>query len=182
VQSLETEASASALCLAYALALRRDYEVNFFGDVVRVMLIDKDVVREAYWDYHYTEAFLVQLLALSRRESFDVVKDLRRSLGVYQAVVDAWSQPSSLVKAISDACDFHCRRIEDDSDDFSGEFRSPPFDLVPAEILAIYAVRQSLGLETPTVEHPLLEAPFNAPIGSPSEIEDDLLDRVEARI
>ena len=182
VKSLETEAAGSALCLAYALAVRRDFETKYFGDAVRRMLIEKESVREAYWTHHYTEAFSIQLLALSRRESLDVVKNLRRRLGAYQAIIDAWDHPASLVKAISDACDFHCERIEDNSEKFTAEFRSPPFDLAPAEILAVYAVRQSLGLETPAVDHPLLEPPFSTPVGSPDEIADSLLDDVEAKL
>ena len=182
VKSLETEASASALCLAYAMVVHRDFEAGFFGNAVRAMLLDKNIVREAYWEYHYTEAFVVQLLALSRNENCDVVKDMRRGLGVYQAIIDAWKNPSSMAKAISGACDFHCERIEDKSGRFSAEFRGPPFDLVPAEILAIYAVRRSLGLDTPPVDHPLLESPFHAPPGSPTDIEDGLLEEVEARV
>src|SRR5438128_125786 len=182
LKSLETEASDSALCLAYALVVRREFEVNFFGDAVRVMLMDKDVVREAYWEQHNVESFSLQLLALSRRESLDVGKDLRRGLGVYQPIVDAWTQPSSLANAIQAACDFHCQRIEDKSDKFAAEFRSPPFDLVPAEILAVYSVRETLGLDTPRVVHPLFDAPFNVPAGSPAEVEDPLLDQVEAKL
>jgi len=182
VKSLETEACPSALCLTYALAVRREFEARFFGDAVRVMLLDKDVVREAYWEHHGVVPFSVQLLAVSRSEKLDVAKEWNRRLGVYQGIVDAWNEPSLLGKAIEAMCDFHCQRVEDKSERFFAEFRSPPFDLVPAEVLAIYSVRRALGLNTPNVEHPLLEPPFNLPAGSPSEIEDELLDRIEAKI
>jgi hypothetical protein len=182
VKSLETEASASALCLAYGLVVQRDFESSFFADALRVMLMEKDIVREAYWEYHYLEAFSVQLFALLRRENINVAKDFERSLGVYQGVLDAWNQPSLLARAVSDVCDFHCGRIDDKSNKFSAEFRSSPFDLVPAEILAIYAVRQALGLDTPRVEHPLLEPPFNTPAGTPDEVQDALLDEIETKL
>lgn len=182
LKSLETEAGSSALCLAYALVFRREFETKYFGDVVRVMLLDKDVVRKAYWEHHSVVPFSVQLLALSRGEKLDVSKEWNLRLGVYQNIVDAWNEPSSLERAIETICDFHCQRIEDKSAGFFPEFRSPPFDLVPAEVLAINSVRRALGLNVPNVEHPLLEAPFNLPVGSPSEVEDELLDRVEAKI
>ena len=38
----------------------------------------------------------------------------------------------------------------------NGEFSSLPFDAFPAEILAIYRIRQSLGLSIPPVDHQLL--------------------------
>jgi hypothetical protein len=182
VRSLEAEASPSALCLGYALAVHREFETGFFGDAVRAMLLDKEVVRETYWEHHSVAPFLVQLLAISRAEKLDVAREWNRELGVYQSVIDAWNDPLLLEKSLETVCDFHCQRIEDTSGRFTAEFRGPPFDLVPAEVLAIYSVRRALGLNTPNVEHPLLEPPFNVPAGSPSETEDELLDRIEARI
>jgi len=182
VKSLETEASASALCLAYALTVHRDFETRFFGDAVQGMLLDKDTVREAYWKHHFTEAFMIQLLALFRGENLNATKGPRHGLGVYQTVLDAWNTPSSLAEAIAIACDFHCERIEDKSNKFSAEFRSPPFDLVPAEIYAIYAVREAQGLDTPRVDHPLIAELYSVPAGSPDEVQDSLLDQVEATL
>jgi hypothetical protein len=180
LKSLTLETNASALCLAYALVVRRQFEMEFFGDAVRMMIMDNDAVPESHWEYHSVPSFMVQLLALLRRERLDGSRATGRDLGAYQAIIDAWNEPSALGEALYNACDFHCQRIEDNSDEFFAEFRDPPFDLVPAEILAVYSVRNSLGLDTPSVEHPLLVAPFNTPMGNPSEIEDPLLDRVEA--
>jgi hypothetical protein len=181
VKGLETVASASALCLAYAMVVCRDHETRSFGDAVRRMLMDRDVVREDYWRDHPLGPFTIQLLAFYRHESLDVRRDIGRGFGVYQGIVDAWNEPSALAKAIAHACELHCEQIGDTSGDYVADFRSPPFDLVPAEILATYSVRQTLGLETPSVDHPLLQPPFSTPVGSPSEIEDELLNRVEAR-
>jgi hypothetical protein len=36
-------------------------------------------------------------------------------------------------------------------------FASPPFSLVPYEILAIYKLRAQQGLETPEIDHPLMK-------------------------
>lgn len=181
-QSLALEVNPSALCLAYALVVRSQFETQFFGDALRVMLMDNDVVRQEDWESCPLAPFLVQLRTLQQREHLDDLKNWGHRLAAYQPIIDAWHEPPLLKKAIEDACDFHCERIEDKSDDFVAEFRSPPFDLMGTEILAVYAVRDELGLETPRTEHPLLEAPFDAPIGSPSDVSDEVLERVEASV
>jgi hypothetical protein len=55
-------------------------------------------------------------------------------------------------------CDYHCENMEDtgNNDDWDPEFDHAPFDLIPWEILAIYQVRNRLGLTAPEVKHPLL--------------------------
>ena len=182
VESLELEASPSALCLAYAMMFAREFETTLFEETLRVMTIDKSVVPDAYWRYHSLEPFMVRLFAMSQRREPPPSEHSGPALGCYQAIFDSWNQPNELAEAIHSACEFHCQRIGDKSEKFAAEFRNPPFDLIPAEILAIYSVRQALGLHTPRIDHPLLKPPFNTPIGSPSEIQDDLLDMVEAKL
>lgn len=182
VKSLEPEASPSALCLAYALMFGREFETKFFGEAVRVMTIDKNAVPEAYWQHHALEPFTVRLFSLLRRDDPTVPVNSGPTLGCYQAILDAWNRASGLPEAIHNACEFHCQRIEDKSNTFTAEFRNPPFDLIPAEVLAVYSVRQALGLVTPSVDHPLMKPPFSTPVGSPSEIQDELLDKVEAKL
>jgi hypothetical protein len=180
IQSLALEANPSALCLAYALVVDSEFEVRFFGDTLRVMLMDNDIVRADYWHSYPLVPFLVHLLAFAKRQQLEDLKSWADLLGPFQSIVEAWNEPLLLSKAIHEVCEFHCQRIEDESDEFFAEFRSPPFDLVAAEVQAIYAVRRNLGLETPQVTHPLLQPPFDVPRGSSSDIRDDLLDRVEA--
>jgi len=178
-RSLQLEASSVALCLAFGLVFKREFEVSFFGDALRVMLLDTTVVPDEYWQYHHLEPFLVQLLALVRGEVLNVAGDYRRSLGPYQAIIDRWGDVDGLREALFAACEYHCQRMQDESDEFSEEFTGAPFDVVPAEIMAVYAVRRELGLATPEVDHPLYKAPYVCPVGSPADISDELLDQVE---
>jgi hypothetical protein len=178
VKSLELEAGPSALCLAYALMVGRKSEAEFFGEAVRMMTVDKKAVPDAYWQYHGLESFVLRLSRLFQHDA----SAIGPSLGCYQGIIDAWNHPRELAKAIHSVCEFHCQRIECKSVKFSAEFREPPFDLIPAEVLAVYSVRQALGMATPVVDHPLLKPPFAAPIGSPSELHDELLDKVEAKL
>jgi hypothetical protein len=178
-RSLEREASSVALCLAYGQVFKREFEVSFFGDALRVMLLDTTVVPDEYWQYHHLEPFLVQLLALARGEVLNLARDYRRSLGQYQAIIDRWGDADGLREALFAACEYHCQRMEDESEEFRAEFIAAPFDVVPAEIMAVYAVRRELGLATPEVDHPLYKAPYVCPVGSPADISDELLDQVE---
>jgi hypothetical protein len=179
IRCLETEAIRSTLILAYAMMVRREFETEYFGETVRVMLLDKTVVPESHRRYHGLGPFLIQMLALLRKTEFAIPSTSSSESGPYQRIIEAWNQPQNLAEALHAACDFHCRRIKDTSKRFFAEFRDPPFDLVPAEILAVYTLRRALGLETPRIEHPLVEAPFAAPTGGPSEISDELISQIE---
>jgi hypothetical protein len=58
------------------------------------------------------------------------------------------------------------------------EFSGFPESVFPAEILAVYRVRQDLGLPTPKVRHPLLETPLGRVPSPLPRVPDDVLDRV----
>jgi len=181
IRTLESEASACALCLFYALAVGRDIEAEFFAGTIRVMLYDSDVVPASYWLDNYFETFAVHLYSLFKKQKLESSRNLDRVTAVYKAILEAWDSPALLVEALCAACDFHCQKIES-SDRYYEEFRRPPYDLVPAEILAVLVVRRALGLFTPPVGHPLLGPPFNEPHGNPADIEDPLLERVESSL
>jgi hypothetical protein len=80
--------------------------------------------------------------------------------GPYRAIFDAWAQEESLSSAITAACDYHVEQINVKDPDDIGVFENNPHDIFPAEILALYRVREQLGLSTPKVDHPLLDSPF----------------------
>ncbi len=75
--------------------------------------------------------------------------------GPYEGILAAWSNTAQMADAIHALCDYHVKQIKAD-----GEFEHNPHDIFPSEILALYRVREKLGLETPWVNHPLLDTPF----------------------
>jgi hypothetical protein len=99
--------------------------------------------------------YICELLARSMERD-----DYRDDLGAYVGIFASWDEPQGLAQAIMGMCDYHVERIETGDPDERGEFRSNPHDIFPSEILALYRVREKLGLETPWVQHPLLETPF----------------------
>ena len=101
-----------------------------------------------------------------------------RRLGPYADVFKNWSNPTGLSQAISDLCNHHCEHTVDLVR--GDEFDVSPFDLYPVEILAIYKIRERLGLETPKIDHPLLSTPLAslAPRRI-TPIDDPIIRRVE---
>ena len=133
-------------------------------------------VNEAYWKTRRFEPFVLSLHEILVNRIIDPVS-LSRCPEPYRAVLENWAKPAELGPVISSLCDYHCRNMEDTVGDWDPEFDRPPFDLLPTDILAIYAVRQRLGLSTPQVDHPLLNsAVATQPIPN-SLPEDQILSR-----
>ena len=102
------------------------------------------------------------LVLTGRREPMDRLPEKAPQCGIYDPLFEHWDHLEKLTAAISTACDFHLRRMNDDRKirhDIA-EFRRSPFREVPFEILAYRNLRRHLGLETPFPAHPLLDSPF----------------------
>jgi hypothetical protein len=100
-------------------------------------------------------------------------------LGAYAGILSNWDIPEALAEPLVTACDYHCENLRERNDNLA-EFDEPPFDLYPVEILAIYKVREGLGLETPKIDHPLMSTPL-ASLASRdvTPIDDPIIRRVE---
>jgi hypothetical protein len=94
--------------------------------------------------------YLVRLYACSSGSDLADPKQ-----GPYADVYTNWSEPENLRDTIQRICDYHVQQIK-----YQGDFEMNPHGIFPSEILALYRVRERLGLETPWVKHPLLETPF----------------------
>jgi hypothetical protein len=133
-----------------------------------------------YWDERHFEPFAMQLY--QRETNVEMPKVvMERDLGPYQKVFDNWHDEDGLAGALFDICEYHCRRMVHDDEFWRPEFISPPFHLVPSEILGIVKVRERLGLSTPAIRHPLLETGLEKmPPISCARVSDDVLARVAA--
>jgi hypothetical protein len=180
--SLASRAEKYALSLASALVFGRKFEAERFATYLRALLTDDSIVSRDHWRYHGVGQFILQLVALAAHKSPEAFHSLGPESGPYMRIIESWGEPELLARAICDAADFHCQRIEDKSNKFFSEFRDAPYDFFPAEILAIYKVREELGLETPAVDHPLLQTPFSTPTGNYNDVNDEMLDFLEETI
>jgi hypothetical protein len=135
------------------------------------------------WTWYHAVPRLVialQRLLAGQRD----VSDLE--LGVYRNIFAQWDNQANLRQALLDAANYHVENLRDKSNADIAEFTHPPMDIVPAELIAIQRVREKLGLETPAIDHPLMETPFANPPSNlrpePDELLSQVLDKVRTII
>lgn len=147
------------------------------GDMTVVRWLSEELIRFpinfAGWRYTPLEPMLLQLYALWQNVEINWEDYRNPKLGVYRALFDAWNEPAKLPAALEMCCDYHLMR--------TGEFKEfgwPPYQILPAEILAVYRLREMQGLPTPRIEHPLMDTPLGvlpAPVRCPP---DELLRKI----
>lgn len=160
-------------CLAAPIALRQNHFAHWCGSrLVRCIETGNDVFLK--WDLTPFEPFMVKLYALWRGRNLDVRHPHICPLGVYQQVFDTWESEQAFAAALRAICDYHCERTDQRGDN---EFQWSPYDVFPAEILALQRVRQELGLPQVTIEHPLLNNPLAHPPKEIAPRHDELMER-----
>src|SRR6266511_2518316 len=133
------------------------------------------------WQYTPFHPFIARLYALWRGCEIDTEEGPLRNLGIYQALLDGWNDDEQYAAALLRACDYHCtRRFSKEDEDT--EFWHAPFQVFPAEILAVQRVRREQVGSAPMVSHPLLDTPLGrVPVSLPL-LHDQLLQRVITRV
>jgi hypothetical protein len=100
-------------------------------------------------------------------------------LGPYEEVVAHWTGDEELLaRRLAGLLDLHLERARDPRGR-AGDFGQPPLWLYPAEVLAVRAVRRTLGLRTPKVEHPLMFTNLATTAPDDDWPSTPLLERVE---
>ena len=95
--------------------------------------------------------------------------------GVYREIVDRWDNISPDV--ITRICDYHLKCATGPSSDEFSDFEEDPYRIFPIDILSIYNVRRSIGKDTPTIRHPLLETNLANPPPSISTFQNEIANR-----
>jgi hypothetical protein len=170
----------AARCLALAVTFRADAFADWCG---QLMLRDATASEGFFRTWHRTpfHPFMARLYAIWRGCPIDTEAGPLRDTGIYQALLDGWDDDEQYAAALLRACDYHCTRAFQRQDECT-EFWYAPFDVFPAEVLAVQRVRQELVGSAPMVSHPLLDTP----LGRVPEVialpQDELLQRVIARV
>jgi hypothetical protein len=105
-------------------------------------------------------------------------------LGGYKPIADTWcsNNTDEFANAIYAACDYHMDRSKDSTNDEMYEFEEDPYRVLPVEILAVLRLRESMGLISPDIEHPLMERSTGRLYPTAILPKDELLDMVLKRV
>ncbi len=137
--------------LGIALALHDCDKSRWLGELLIRSRVSKLIGRR--WGSERRDPFQCYICELFCR--YSGTPSHPDDFGPYAVIYHNWERSADLENAISSACEYHVKQIKTD-----GEFENNPHDIFPSEILALYRVREKLGLETPWVNHPLLDTPF----------------------
>lgn len=124
--------------------------------------------------------FMLRLLADYLNEPPHLLVGKALDEPIFVALLKLWRDPDpeALVPACLAACDFHTHRCWDEFQEFAMDH----WVYIPIEILLLFKLRQLLGLQNPTLDHPIM----NSPLGVlPEEVRcepDDLIRRVRERM
>ncbi|ALI08790.1 MULTISPECIES: hypothetical protein [Pseudomonas] len=167
---------AGCLLAGFIVADRRDLAASV-ADVLAGMLTINGAVDSSYLKQRRFEPFMLWLYSVySQKNTLPEIKSM--DLGIYQNVIDEWTNEQGLAHALEELCRYHLSNADDTGGAWDPEFKYAPFDLLPLEIHAIFQVRQQLGLTAPTVSSPLLSAE-TAALENLVIISDQLAVRVE---
>lgn len=103
---------------------------------------------------------------------------------IYEALIQHWRTPNpeDLVPCLLAACDRHTHQTGRDSSKNFYDFSIPALMRVPIEILFLFRLREWEGLTNPTLDHPLMAAPFDKlPEVQPIPAMDELIQGVLKR-
>ncbi|TQV69922.1 hypothetical protein FKG94_22480 [Exilibacterium tricleocarpae] len=174
---LRVEFSPAAGLLLHAVSQGEDAAAGEMVKVLEDIFFDPAYLNRETVDNSIYERFALNVYYFLK--GGDTRKTLAFNTGnVYKNLLDSLLAPDFDSQLVVDLCDYHCDNIEDRGDR-RPEFCSRPFDLLPVEVLAIYRIRRNAGLETPAVDHPLLNPLFTHMPDLQFE-NDELIDRIEA--
>ncbi|HET6247107.1 MAG TPA: hypothetical protein VFE47_05350 [Tepidisphaeraceae bacterium] len=106
-----------------------------------------------YWRHRHFEPFILWL-------SDQSLADRDHNFGVYSQIIAHWNSDELSSEVIFNICDYHLLNMLDRGRKWQAEFTSPPFDLLPSEVVAIARVRENMGLRTADSNHELLHTGF----------------------
>jgi hypothetical protein len=115
----------------------------------------KHLIDPLEWQDRRFEPFALRLW--SRMQGSELPPSIvSQDVGAYAELLSSSIDESAFHRA----GDFHCSNMEDRGQDHDPEFKAPPFDLVPVDLLAAIEVMHRSGQVVSIPEHPLLTTPL----------------------
>lgn len=128
-----------------------------WGDIAENLLRrisdDSKFVDQEYWKVRRFEPFVLRLLKILNGETAPFAENIAEPYG---QVIAAWNDESILARALDTVCEYHCQNMDDVGGNLDPEFKHPPFDLIPCEVIIAKRVREKFGLPTPEVKHEIV--------------------------
>jgi hypothetical protein len=126
--------------------------------------------------------FIFRLFIDWQQLSVELTRDMA-DIDEYQAVLDCWRDVTfeRLTPALLNCCDWHLEQTHRNTDEATYEFNSITF-AYPIEILAVFRLRELIGLENPKLDHPLMNSPLGVLPSPQPWYTDELLENFEATL
>jgi hypothetical protein len=174
--NLTNNLSRLASILCYAIASGSSAWLEYSARTLSVVSRDASALDEGCWDQRLFEPFALALEHYKRQREWPS-GDTARNMGPFSRILVSW-RGDTLSDSVVAVCDYHCQNMMDSGGGDNEEFKYPPFDLFPVEVLAISKVRTDAGIVDRAVEHPLLRTPLADPEKIPVPSDDDTLQQV----
>jgi hypothetical protein len=102
----------------------------------------------------------------------------------YRAVLDCWRDITTerLTPALLACCDWHIEQTARGNDEVTYEFEGSYAFAYPIEILAVFRLRESIGLANPKLDHLLMNSPLGVLPAPQPWYTDELLETFEATL
>lgn len=154
-------ATNAALTLAHAMVFEEDSMAEWLAERL-IRSLDENTFLGGSWELAPFGSLILRLWAMSRGlPDVDVTRPHMAALGVYQRVLDTWSNSAELCSSLMEAYDYHLAQSRTEIG--YAPFLRSPYQIFPVDMLAIAVVRRAQGLEMPKVDHPLLSTPLATP-------------------
>ena len=111
-------------------------------------------IDQEYWKRRRFEPFVLRCCQIRDGEAV-AQEELERP---YRDVLEGWSNAAALSKSLDAVCEYHAANMDDVGGDWDPEFKYPPFDLLPCEVMFIRRIRKHFAMPLPYVSHDLVHA------------------------
>jgi hypothetical protein len=165
--------------LMSAVAFHEDQFADWCGRRMLRSYVERDYATDAKsWTVNNCDLFMLFLFARWKDIALGPVPRAEVNNGPYQEVFDAWEDPARFGAAVEAICEYHASHCTGDEDPFMH-----PYDVFPAEILALKRIREDLGLTFPErLSSPIMNTPLaSVPVSIPRVEDDPYIPRVIAR-
>jgi len=164
IHLMDWEPETTSMALAFMLGWREQAVIQGY---IATATLNQDYSLECGYGGRHRRghAFMLRLFAAWRNDGTGYrFPEWAHAVPVYETLLQRWRLADSqeLTQLLHTACEHHLQQgIQDTAKEFH-DFGDDRLTRVPVEILMVLRLREIEGLSVPSVEHPLMEAPFDA--------------------